>query len=144
MKIRTVNYNFSILIIFIFLVFSCNRRSNNLTEKSTIWEKFKKGIENKDLIYLISNSKDSIICVDCIPSENDKLQASELIFKNHLGKLYNPELIGGMKYSNYKTDSIIRISYSFGKLLGNESSSTIYMFDKSEGKYLFTGMIAIP
>lgn len=144
MKLSIVDYKISILIIFTFLVFSCKSESKNLTEKSTIWEKFKTGIEKKDFVYLLNNSMDSIACVDCIPSENEKLQSSELIFKKHLEKLYNTELIGEMNYSNYKTDSIIRISYSFEKLLGNESSSIIYMFDKSSEKYLFTGMITIP
>ncbi|WP_158976905.1 hypothetical protein [Cellulophaga sp. L1A9] len=144
MKLKTVNYQFSILIIFTFLVFSCKRESNNLTEKNTIWEKFKIGIENKDLMYLLDNSIDSIKCIDCISSENEKLQSSELIFKKHLEKLYNAELLKGMEYSNYKTDSIIRITYNFEKSFGNESSSIIYMFDKSDEKYLFTGMITTP
>ena len=143
MKTDNNNYKFSVLLIFILLVFSCKRESNILTENS-IWEKFKSGFENKDLTYLVNNSLDSIQCVDCISAESDKLQSSEFIFDKHLEELYNAKLLKGMEYSNYQTDSIIRISYNFEKSFGNESSSIIYMFNKSDGKYLFVGMITNP
>ena len=144
MKLKRETYKFSILIIFTLLVFSCKQESKNVTEKNIIWEKFKIGIEKKDLIYLLNNSFDSIKCIDCVSSENEKLQSSELIFKKYLEKLYDVELLKGMEYSNYKTDSIIRICYNLEKSFGNESSSIIYMFDKSGEKYLFTGMITTP
>ena len=143
MKLKPIKYKYSILIILIFLVLSCKRESKTLTE-NPIWEQFKTGIENRDLTYLLNNSLDSINCVDCILEKANKLQLSQFIFENHLEKLYNPELLKGKKYSIYDTDSIIRISYNFEKLFSNESSSIIYMFDKTEKKYLFTGMITIP
>tara|TARA_B100000767_G_scaffold274343_1_gene307016 strand:+ start:9590 stop:9856 length:267 start_codon:yes stop_codon:yes gene_type:complete len=87
---------------------------------------------------------DSIKCINCISERSENLQSSKVIFEKHLEKLYNPELLNEMEYSNYKTDSIIRITYSFEKMFGNESSYIVYMFDKYEGKYLFSGMITVP
>ena len=113
-------------------------------DRNTVWEKFKTGIENEDLTYLLNNSLDSINCVDCILEKDNDLYSKQLIFKKHLENLYNSELLKGKRYAIHETDSIIRISYSFEKLIGNESSSIIYMFDKTENKYLFSGMITTP
>ena len=67
-----------------------------------------------------------------------------MIFKNYREKLYDSNLLDKKEYSVYSDDKMIRISYDFKTLTGNESSSTIYMFDKFNDKYLFTGMITIP
>ncbi len=143
MKFRIINYKFSILIIVILIAFSCKRESNSFT-KNHIWEKFKTGIENKDLTYLLNNSLDSIKCIDCILTENNILHSSQLVFEKHLIKLYNSEILKGKEYFVYETDSIIRINYRFKQSFKNKSGNIIYMFDKTETKYLFTGMITVP
>ena len=134
------------LIIFtglILTLFSCQDKLNN-SKKNLVWEKFKTRIENKDLDYLNVNSTDSIKCVDCISNDKGILQTSELIFKEYIDKLYNSDLLDKKQYSIYENDSIIRISYNFKKVIGNESSNITYMFDKINDKFLFTGMITTP
>ena len=143
MIMRTTNSIYSILILSVLLVFSCKNESNQLTE-NPVWEKFKNGIENEDLTYLLNNSLDSIYCTDCILDVDNELHSKQLIFEKHRKNLYSSELLKGKTYSTHETDSIIRISYSFEKLSGNEASSIIYMFNRIENKYLFTGMITTP
>ena len=101
-------------------------------------------IENKDLNYLNINSTDLIKCVDCISNDKGILQKNELIFKEYIDKLYNSDLLNKKQYSIYENDSIIRISYNFKKMIGNESSNITYMFDKINDEFLFTGMITTP
>lgn len=106
MKLKKILYKYSILITIFSLMTSCKKESN----KNVIWEKFKVGIENRNLTYLSKNSMDSINCVDCIATDKNKLKPSQLIFEKYLKNMYNIELLEGMKYSNYQTDSIIRTS----------------------------------
>ena len=79
MNLRPINCKYFILILLLILTFSCKHKANNFI-KNTPWEKFKKAINNDNLDYLMSNSFDSIKCIDCIKSESEKLQLSENIF----------------------------------------------------------------
>ena len=114
------------------------------TVDNIVWGKFKNGIKNKELTYLLNNSLDSIKCTDCVVGKNEKHISSELIFKKYLDRLYDYELLKNKVYSLYENDSIIRVNYSFEKLIGAESSNIIYTFNKIDEKFLFTGMITTP
>ena len=127
----------------IMIVYSCKEK-NNKSDKILIWENFKTNIDNNEYEYLIENSTDSIKCIDCIIGKKEYKIPSRIIFKNYKEKLYNSDLLDKKEYSVYSDDSIIRITYSFKKLIENESLNIIYMFDKINDKYLFTGMITIP
>ena len=139
-----MHLNLLYIILIIALCFPSCRSERNSDYKNTIWEDFKKALENKNTSFLIENSLDSIKCIDCVEGQNEKLQFNKFIFQNHLKQLYNVGLLKEKEYSNYITDSMIRINYSFKDLTINESYSIIYMFDKVNNKYLFTGMITVP
>ncbi len=127
----------------ILIAYSCKDKYTD-SDKILIWENFKTRIENNDLKYLIENSTDSIKCIDCIIGKNEYKIPSGIIFKNYIEKLYNSDLLDKNKYSVYSDDKMIRISYGFKNLTRNESSDIVYMFDKINDKFLFTGMITIP
>jgi hypothetical protein len=143
MTLKPTNYKYFILIALSILTFSCKHKSNSFVKNPT-WEKFQEAINNNDLAYLMTNSCDSIKCIDCIKSENEKLQSSEYIFKNYRNEFYNKKLLNGKKYSAYQNDTIIRINYSFENSFEDESFNIIYMFDKKENSFLLTGMITVP
>ena len=127
----------------ILIIYSCKEK-NNESDKILIWENFKTNIENNEYEYLIENSTDSIKCIDCIIGKKEYKIPSRIIFKNYKEKLYNSDLLDKKEYSVYSDDKMIRISYGFKNLTRNESSDIVYMFDKINDKYLFTGMITIP
>ncbi|ARV14736.1 hypothetical protein [Polaribacter sp. SA4-12] len=139
-KIFIKNITFlGLLIAFI----SCNNKPNHF-EKNVHWEKFKINLDKNNIDYLIKNSFDSIKCVDCVPNETESLSSSIYIFKNYKNKFYNKDLLDKKEYSVYQDDLMIRINYGFEENYGNESHNIIYMFDKTEGNFLLTGMITIP
>jgi len=127
----------------ILIAYSCKDKYTD-SDKILIWENFKTRIENNDLKYLIENSTDSIKCIDCIIGKKEYKIPSGIIFKNYIEKLYNSDLLDKNEYSVYSDDKMIRISYGFKNLTRNESSDIVYMFDKINDKFLFTGMITIP
>ena len=127
----------------ILIIYSCKEK-NNESDKILIWENFKTNIENNEYEYLIENSTDSIKCIDCIIGKKEYKIPSRIIFKNYKEKLYNSDLLDKKEYSVYSDDKMIRISYGFKNLTRNESSDIVYMFDKINDKFLFTGMITIP
>ena len=112
--------------------------------KILIWDACNQKSNRNDLDYLIENSTDSIQCIDCINGKNKNKIPSRLIFENFKEKLYNSDLLDKKEYSIYTDDKMIRVSYNFNSLIGNESSDTVYMFDKIDDRFLFTGMITIP
>ncbi len=128
----------------IILLTSCSEVPKT-KEDNKIWSVFQTKIIEKDFQYLIKNSLDSIKCVNCINSNNDEYYPSILIFTNYLDKLYNKEFLTDRCYSAFQDSNRIRISYSDDKkLIGEEISTTIYLFDKHNGNYVFTGMITTP
>lgn len=137
MKYTLFNKSFIHLLLCVLLFSSC--KTENEKSTNVVWEEFKNNIEVNNIDFLLENSKDSIKCIDCVKDENEKLQSSKFIFNQHLDELYSTELLKDKKYSTYKDDAIIRISYSF-----EDSYETIYMFDNLKGKYIFTGMITVP
>jgi len=138
-----ISRNILALVGLIMIFHSCKEEYND-SDKILIWENFKTKIENNDYEYLIENSTDSIKCVDCISGENELKIPKETIYKNYIGKLYDSKILDKKEYSIYSDNRIIRISYTFKTLSGNESTNIIYMFDKVDNRYLFTGMITIP
>ena len=97
-----------------------NIKTQKNTKKNLIWVNFKDAIENNKIDYLLKNSIDSIQCIDCVIGKNEKLHSSKFIFKNHIKKLYNKELLKNKDYSISINDSIIRVIYDFNNLIGNE------------------------
>ena len=128
----------------LFIAFnSCNNKPNHF-KKNVHWEKFKINLDKNNIEYLIKNSFDSIKCVDCVTNEAESLSSSMYIFKNYKNKFYNKDLLDKKEYSVYQDDLMIKINYGFEENYGNEGHNIIYMFDKTEGNFLLTGMITIP
>ena len=122
---------------------SCNNKPNHF-EKNVHWEKFKTKLKNNDIDYLVKNSLDSIKCVDCVPNEGENSYTPKFIFKEYKNEFYNKNLLDKKEYSVYQDNLMIRINYGYEGRFGNEGHNIIYMFDKTKGKFLLTGMITIP
>ncbi len=140
---KPTSYKYLILFSLFFLNISCDYKPKNMIKNQT-WEKFKEALVNDDIEYLIKNSNDSIKCIDCRQTENEKLQSNEYIFKNYKNNFFNKKLLNRKEYSVYQKDTLIRINYSFENKFGDESYNIIYTFEKKEKSFLLTGMITVP
>ena len=133
-----------ILYLLIFIQISCYSTIKK-NQENQVWENFVSKMEDKDMEYLIQNSRDSIFCVDCLENHSQEIHSSELIFDKYLDKLYNKNYLRDRNYGVFQDSIIIRISYSDDKnIFSQERSTTVYMFDLYEGVYKFSGMITIP
>lgn len=134
----------------------CNGRKNaeKLVQKESfdfadsLWIDFSSAIKNRDYDYLIEHSFETIECVDCVSDLSIKgsLYRSDLIFKHHLDRLYNYEILKNLDFSTVYADSnVIRVSYSVkSDEAPANGNNIVYTFIKSDDKYLFQGMITVP
>ncbi|MFC0878937.1 hypothetical protein ACE01N_20250 [Saccharicrinis sp. FJH2] len=119
---------------------------NHSTNKAdSIWSDFMNALETRQINYLLVNSFDTIICSELSDSLKnsfgDRYEA-KFIFENHLDELMHLKNLSTQNWHVYNNDSIIRIHFTIKCKAAEEGAyDLIFMFDKNENKYLFSGMI---
>ena len=144
------------LILFSQLLTNCSYRTDklvkngsnlkNMSYADSLWIDYKSAIQNQRIDYLIDNSLDSIQCVDCVTDSNNlsDIYNSKYIFDNHLKELIHLDSLTN-DYSAFQNDSIIFINYTINDKKSEEGRyNLIYIFKKSNQRYLFSGMITTP
>jgi hypothetical protein len=111
----------------------------------SIWQNFMIALETKQIDYLLNNSFDSIHCSELndttLASIGDKYDA-KFIFENYLNKLMHLKNLSTQKSHIFYNDSIIRIQFPIkSKAAEEDGYDLIFMFNKSDNKYLFSGML---
>lgn len=115
------------------------------TGLDSIWLRFAKAMELKDIQFLINNSTDSITCYDCkIGSNSDKIYFnSSFIFKNYIDKIMHLPKLSDKPFSTYQVNSdIIKITYNINSSKAPEGAyDLVFTLVKKDEKYLFEGMM---
>jgi hypothetical protein len=118
----------------------------SMSYADSLWIEYKNALQNQRIDYLIDNSLDSIQCVDCVP-DSGKLSDifdSKYIFENHLKELMHLDSLTN-DYSAFQNDSMIFINYTIKDNKSEEGGyNLIYIFKKSNQRYLFSGMLTTP
>ncbi len=113
-----------------------------------IWLDFKRALETQKVAYLLENSFDYILCVDCVPNEqktNNEYYKSEFIFKGYLTELIHHNTLEKLNPIFSANDTIIRIVYDVKTETAPEGHyNVVYTFLKSENEFLFEGMFTVP
>jgi hypothetical protein len=118
----------------------------NLSYADSLWIDYKGALQNQRIDYLIDNSLDSIQCVDCVTDSNNlsDIYNSKYIFDNHLKELKHLDSLTN-DYLAYQNDSMIFINYTVKDKKSEEGGyNLIYIFKKSNQRYLFNGMTTTP
>ena len=113
----------------------------------SLWIEFATAMETKNLEYLEKHSFDTIRCIDCILDNKSESEYydSEIIIDKYLDKLMHLDSLTNRKYSTFRNDSIIRISYNIKWKLAPEGSyGLVFTFKKRDKRFLFDGMFTIP
>jgi hypothetical protein len=118
----------------------------NQTFADSLWSKYAKAMESKNIDYLIQNSLDTIECCECeLNKENtNEYYGADYVFRNHLDKLMHFRSLSDRDFSTYQLDDIIRVHYGVkGKLLGREEEAydLIFTFIKTINGWKFQGML---
>jgi len=138
------------------LLTNCSYRTDKLSQKGSdlknmsyadsLWIDYKSAMQNQRIDYLIDNSLDSIQCVDCVTDSNNlsDIYDSKYIFDNHLKELIHLDSLTN-DYSAFQNDSMIFINYTIKDKKSEEGGyNLIYIFKKSNQRYLFSGMTTTP
>lgn len=125
-----------------------NTQRKELTIADSTWSRFKQALVESDMNYLMLNSKDSILCVDCLSDSlknEEEIYSAKYIFENHLVKLKHFENVEKHKFNTYHNDTVLYISYSIKWKYAEEGWYDLhYRFEKQEEDYLFSGMFTTP
>lgn len=73
----------------------------------SVWLKFAKAMDSKDIDFLIKNSLDSVTCYDCnigVDSSKEYFN-TKFIFTNHLDKIKHLQVLLNKPFSTYKVDN---------------------------------------
>ncbi len=147
MKIYYILIN---ILISLIVFSSCNIENNSYNEKKltktdSIWLKFAKAMELKDVDFLINNSLDTISCFDCCIDTNNEINYfdAEFIFQNHLDKLMHLKSLSKKEYLISEIDSnLIKVVYNVKTSQAPEGGySLIFTLIKKDDKYYFQGMM---
>ena len=130
---------------------SCNiendlqNNEQKLTKTDSIWLKFAKAMESKDVDFLINNSLDTVSCFDCSIDTNNEINYfdAEFIFQNHIDKIMHLKSLSKKEYSISEIDSnLIKIVYNIKSPKAPEGGyGLIFTLIKKNDKYYFQGMM---
>ncbi len=118
-----------------------------LSFADSLWTEFVQAIENSNIQYLIDNSFDTIICVDCITDSGIKSDSydSRYIFRNHLKEFMPLDSLSKTEFNTYQDDSLIHISYNIKWKYAEEGAyGLVFIFKKNKNKYLFRERFFVP
>ena len=118
--------------------------SRPLTFSDSIWIKFSKAMEEKNIEFLLENSLDKIECTDCIVGSNieDRFE-SKFIFEHHLNKLMVLDSLSKKEFSTSIHENRLLVNYTIVRKYA-EGYNLIFEFQRSKEKYLFKKMYFVP
>lgn len=123
-------------------------RISEFTSADSVWIVFREALQQGQIEYLLSNSFDSIQCIDCLPDSLktiNEIYDSRLIYRQHLRELMHLDSLNNYDFSTFQNDTMFYVSYSIEWKYAEEGSYGLhYIFKKNNDKYLFSGMITIP
>jgi hypothetical protein len=122
-------------------------KSSDVRNAESVWWKFLKAIEEKNIEYLIENSYDTIFCTDCILDlkESSELYESKLIYQNNIEEFADIELLKQSNYSIYATDSLFRVNFKIEESDAEEGAyNIVFTFLKHKHKFKLRERFTIP
>lgn len=134
------------------LAFSCcsskqsdeERLDERTTTPASLWLQFAKGMESKNIEYLMENSLDTIQCADCNLSGNpdNEYYESRFVFEAHLDRLMHLPSLSDRNHTIYQDNGLMHVVYEINAPKAFEGGyNLIFTFIKVDSKYLFEGMI---
>ena len=137
---------FKLLISIAILILSCsNNQSQKEFDRLNIWEEIQRAVKEKNINYLLENSKDTLECIECNDGENWILK--EEFFSKHFDQIVQRHkkeyIIHSEKYEGEKGfDKRYHINYSYeGK---GEKYNIIYKIIEGEKGIQFQGVFGVP
>ena len=143
---------FQILTVFFLavLLLNCTGRTEHtrtLTATDSLWLNFAIAMERNDLEYLLTNSLDSIRCVDCNPTTpnwEDEIYEAEYLLRNHLTDLMHLDNLSS-GFSTYQDSTLIRVGYSIEAPQAEEGGYTlVFTLERKNGQYLLSDRFFVP